>query len=176
VKENGIELEIREHSDADFFPERCPGCKESAIKRFTYHVKELQELGTPFTCRRIFYERVYFKCNECGKVFTIEHPFIPINAKYMPSVVKYAVSRVLDKGDSVRRVAQDLNEFHLVKVSVSTVQRWVNEEGKRNELPVDFSNEKPPENFSGFLSLDGTFKPVKLKKNSQKLVRRKAGS
>ncbi|RLC75138.1 MAG: hypothetical protein DRI61_15430 [Chloroflexi bacterium] len=139
-------------------------------------MKELQELGTPFTCRRIFYERVYFKCNECGKVFTIEHPFIPINAKYMPSVVKYAVSRVLDKGDSVRRVAQDLNEFHLVKVSVSTVQRWVNEEGKRNELPVDFSNEKPPENFSGFLSLDGTFKPVKLKKNSQKLVRRKAGS
>jgi len=94
----------------------------------------------------------------------------------MPSVVKYAVSRVLDKGDSVRRVAQDLNEFHLVKVSVSTVQRWVNEEGKRDELPVDFSNEKPPENFSGFLSLDGTFKPVKLKKNSQKLVRRKAGS
>ncbi|MHA1706823.1 MAG: hypothetical protein ACTSUX_12135, partial [Promethearchaeota archaeon] len=61
MKENGIELEIREHSDADFFPERCPCCKESAIKRFTYHVKELQELGTPFTCRRIFYERVYFK-------------------------------------------------------------------------------------------------------------------
>ncbi|MHA1328945.1 MAG: hypothetical protein ACTSRH_16750 [Promethearchaeota archaeon] len=85
----------------------------------------------------------------------------------MPSVVKYAVSRVLDKRDSVRRVAQDLNELHLVKVSVSTVQRWVNEEGRRDELPVDFSDEKPPENFSGFLSLDGTFKPVSLKKLSE---------
>ncbi|MHA1317964.1 MAG: helix-turn-helix domain-containing protein [Candidatus Heimdallarchaeaceae archaeon] len=127
-------------------------------------MKELQELGTPFTCRGIFYERIYFKFNECGKIFMIEHSFIPINAKYIPSVVKYAVSRLLDKGDSVRRVAQDLNELHLVKVSVSTVQRWVNEEGKRNELLVDFSDEKPPENFSGFFSLDDTFKLVRLKK------------
>jgi len=94
----------------------------------------------------------------------IEHLFIPINTKYIPSVVKHAISRLLDKGDSVRRVAQDLSELHLVKVSVSTVQRWVNEEGKRDELPVDFSDKTPPENLSGFLSLDGTFKPVRLKK------------
>ena len=170
-KENEIELEIREHSDADFFPETCPTCNLSNIKRTTYHLREVQDLGTPLICRRIHYERVYFKCNECGEVFTIEHPLVPINARYMPGVIKYAVVRILEKGDSIRRVTQDLNELHLVKVSETTVQRWINERGKKEYLPTDLSDEAPPENFSGFLSLDGTFKSVKVKKNDHNLGR-----
>lgn len=169
-EENEIELEIREHSDADFFPEKCPFCKLSNIKRFTYHLREIPDLGTPLICRRIYYERVYFKCKECGEVFTIEHPLIPINARYMPGVIKYAVVRILEKGDSIRRVTQDLNELHLVKISETTVQRWINEHGKKETLPTDLSNEAPPEKFSGFLSLDGTFKSVKVKKNDQNLA------
>ncbi len=45
-EENEIELEIREHSDADFFPENCPFCKLNNIKRFTYHLREIPDLGT----------------------------------------------------------------------------------------------------------------------------------
>jgi len=168
VKENvddGIELEIREHSDADFFPEQCPHCKSSHIKRLSYRVREIQDLGTPRMCRRIHYERVYFQCTECKEIFTIEHPLIPIGTRFMPGVKEYAITRVLKKGDSIRRVWQDLKELHLVKVSKSTVQRWVNEHGNRNYLPIDLSEETPPPNFSGFLSLDGTFKSVKVKKN-----------
>ena len=168
-EENEIELEIREHSDADFFPKKCPFCKLNNIKRFTYHLREIPDLGTPLICRRIYYERVYFKCKECGEVFTIEHPLIPINTRYMPGVIKYAVVRILEKGDSIRRVTQDLNELHLVKISETTVQRWINEHGKKETLPTDLSNEVPPEKFSGFLSLDGTFKSVKVKKNDQNL-------
>jgi len=169
-KEKKIEVEIREHSDADFFPEKCPDCKLSNLKRLTYKVRELQDLGSPLICRRIHYERVYFECKECGKVFTIEHPLVPINARYMPGVVTYAVERVLKKGDSIRRVTQDLNELHLVKVSETTVQRWINEHGEKQLLPTDLSEEAPPDNFSGFLSLDGTFKSVKVKKNDHKLA------
>jgi transposase len=169
--ENDIEVEIREHSDADFFPDKCPACKARDVKRFTYHLREIPDLGTPLICRRIHYERVYFKCNECGEVFTIEHPLIPINARYMPGVIKYAVVRVLEKGDSIRRVTQDLNELHLVKVSETTVQRWINERGNKEGLPTDLSTENPPENFSGFLSLDGTFKSVKVKKNDRNMAR-----
>ena len=35
-EENEIEVEISEHSDADFFPEKCPKCKLSKLKRLTY--------------------------------------------------------------------------------------------------------------------------------------------
>ena len=167
--EEEIEVEIREHSDADFFPDKCPNCKLSKIKRLSYRIRELQDLGTPLICRRVHYERVFFECKNCGEIFTIEHPFIPVGARYMPGVIKYAVARVLKKGDSIRRVTQDLNELHLVKISESTVQRWINEHGKKRDLPIDLSEEDPPPHFSGFLSVDGTFKSVKVKKNNQSL-------
>ena len=77
----------------------------------------------------------------------------------------------LKKGDSIRRVTQDLNELHLVKVSQNTVQRWVNGHGEKDKMPTDLSKEAPPKDFSGFLSLDGTFKSVKVKKNDQKPAR-----
>jgi len=168
-EENKIEVEIREHSDADFFPDKCPKCMKHNLKRLTYNFREIQDLGTPLICRRTHYERVYFQCKECEEVFTIEHPLIPIGARYMPGVIKYAVARVLKKGDSINRVTQDLNELHLVKVSKTTVQRWINEHGEKDKIYTDLSEEDPPDNFSGFLSLDGTFKSVKVKKNDQKL-------
>jgi len=169
-EENKIEVEIREHSDADFFPEKCPNCKLGKIKRLTYNFREIQDLGTPLICRRTHYERVYFQCKECGEIFTIEHPLVPINSRYMPGVIKYAVARVLKKGDSIRRVTQDLNELHLVKISETTVQRWINEHGEKDTISTDLSEETPPDNFSGFLSLDGTFKSVKVKKKDHNLA------
>ena len=168
--ELGIEIEIREHSDGDFFPKKCPACTSRNIKKLTHHFREIQDLGTPFICRRIHYERVYFKCNECALIFTIEHPLIPINARYMPGVIIYATRRILEKGDTIRRVTRDLNELHLVKVSETTVQRWINHHGKKENLPADLNDEKPPERFSGFLSLDGTFKSVKIKKNDRDMA------
>jgi transposase-like protein len=68
------------------------------------------------------------------KVFTIEHPFIIVNSSYMRGVIEYAVSRVLERGDSIRRVHQDLNELHHVEVSIGTVENWVNKYGKKEEL------------------------------------------
>jgi transposase-like protein len=164
------ELEIREHSDADFLPKKCPFCSSSDLRRHTYSIREIQDLGTPRVCRRIRYEHVYFKCNSCEKVFTIEHPLIPIGTNYMPGVVEYAVSRVLERGDSIRRVTKDLNELHQVKVSVGTVEKWINLAGQKKKLTTDFSEEPLPEDFSGFISLDGTFKAVKTKKNDHNLA------
>lgn len=170
-EENGIELEIREHSDADFFPERCPFCYTSDIKRHTYKIRTIQDLGAPHICRRVRYERVYFKCKNCNEVFSIIHPLIPINSKYMPGVIQYAISRVLERGDSIRRVTRDLNELHHVEVSVVTVENWINKHGKKEALLMDLADEDPPKTFSGFMSLDGTFKAVKLKKNNHNLER-----
>jgi len=85
VKENvdeGIELEIREHSDADFFPEHYPHCKSSHIRRLSYRMREIQDLG--------------------------EHPLIPIGTRFIPGVIEYIITRVLKIGESIRRVWQDL--------------------------------------------------------------------
>ena len=168
-KENGIEVEIREHSDADFHPTACPSCYTSDIRRHTYKVRFVQDLGTPRMCRRIRYERIFFKCKNCGQVLTIEHPLIPIGSKYMPGVIEYAIARVLERGDSIRRVVKDLNELHHVEVSVVSVERWINKSGRKKRISDDLSEEDPPDQFSGFISVDGTFKSVKTKKNDHDL-------
>jgi len=168
LNDRGVELEIREYSDADFFPERCPICNKRDIIRHTYKIRTIQDLGAPHLCRRIRYERVYFKCKACEKVFAIDHPLVGKNSKYMPGVIEYAATRVLDREDSIRRVTRDLNDLHHVEVSVGTVENWINECGEKGEIPEDFTEEDPPPNFSGFISVDGTFKSVKLKKNDLK--------
>jgi len=165
---NGIEVEIREHTDADFYPTKCPSCKGTDINRHTYKIRTIQDLGAPEICRRIRYEKITFICKECKKTFGIIHPIVPWGRSYMPSIIKYALYRVLKKGDSIRRVTSDLNVIHHVEVSIGKVEDWINEAGKRGELNVDFSNEKPPEDFSGFISIDGTFKSATTKKNDLK--------
>ncbi|MHA1147098.1 MAG: hypothetical protein ACTSR8_02525 [Promethearchaeota archaeon] len=82
----------------------------------------------------------------------------------MLGVIKYAVARVLKKEDSINKVTQDLNELHLVKVLKTTVQRWVSEHGEKDRISTDLSEEDLPDKFSGFLSLNGTFKTAKVKK------------
>jgi transposase len=166
--QDDVQVEIREHSDEDFYPEKCPLCGGHEINRHTYKFRTIQELGAPKICRRIRYEKITFKCKKCKKTFGIVHPLMPFGRSYMPSIVDYAVSRVLKKGDSVRRVTSDLNELHLVEVSIGKVEEWINEAGDKGKLKSDFSNEKPPENFSGHICLDGTFKSATTKKNSHK--------
>ena len=50
-----------------------------------------------------------------------------------------------------------------------TVENWINKHGNKDDITTDLSDESPPETFSGFMSLDGTFKSVKLKKNDQNM-------
>lgn len=172
--EEMLEVEIREYSDADFFPEKCPSCGSEEITRKTYKMRTIQDLGTPTICRRIRYEKITFRCKTCDKTFTIKHPLIPPHTSYMSGIIKYATSRILKEGDSIRRVTKDLNVLHNVEVSVSEVKQWVDKEGKRGELNTDFSSEEPPEDFSGFISVDGTFKAATTKKNSLKKEKTKA--
>ena len=164
--EKKVELEIREHSDADFFPEKCPFCGRKEITRKTYKIRTIQDLGTPTICRRVRYEKVRFICKDCRKTFSIKHPLIPPHSSYMPGVIEYAISRVLTKGDSLRRVTEDLNELHKVKVSLNEVKSWIDSKGNRGNLSVDFSQKTPPEDFSGFISIDSTFKAATTKKNA----------
>jgi len=171
--EDKVEVEIREHSDADFFPETCPSCDSEEITRKTYKMRTIQDLGTPKICRRIRYEKVTFVCKKCNKTFTIKHPLIPPRTSFMPGVIKYATARILEEGDSIRRVTKDLNLLHNVEVSVSEVKQWVDKVGKRGELNTDFSNEEPPKDFSGFISVDGTFKAATTKKNTLKMGEKK---
>ena len=76
-----------ENLQMQYFPEECPFCGGQDLRRHTYKMREIQDLGSPMICRRIYYERVYFICKRCRKIFNIEHPLIPVGFRYIPGVI-----------------------------------------------------------------------------------------
>ena len=167
-KSPGIRHEIREISDADNPPEHCPYCKNSNFTRYSYNIREIQDLGDPRVKRIVRYESVVWICKKCETLFAIKNPEILERYKYMPSVIEYVLYRVLEKGDANRRVCRDLVELHNVEVSISTVNRWINEAKGDDKLPTKFSEEDQLKDFSGTFSIDGTFRTVKPKKNEMR--------
>ena len=68
------EVEIREHSDADFYPEKCPSCGSENINRKTYKMRTIQDLGTPTLCRRIQYEKITLKVRNAVRLLRSNTP------------------------------------------------------------------------------------------------------
>jgi len=170
-----VREEWRDISDADTPPTCCPSCGAQEYTRSTYYFRDLQELGSLALARKVRYEAVTWKCKHCQILFAFHNPMIPLRTPYMPEIVEYAKHRVIKKGDSARRVAEDLKLLHNVTISEDTILTWVNPKPKSPEsktkasLPpkpiTDFTKSLLIEDFSGVLAIDGTFKAVKAKKN-----------
>ncbi len=161
-----IRKEVREISDLDHPPQQCPQCESKEIRRKTYHIRTLQDMGDINTKRIVRYEEITWECKKCHVTFVVDHHLIKGGARYTDSVIDYAKYRVLEKGDSANRVAEDLNRLHHVKVSTKTILNWVNPEDANEKLPTEFKRVGEEErNLSEVLSIDGTFKSVKQKKN-----------
>lgn len=67
-------------------------------------------------------KRSHLKVRNVKKTFGIVHLLMPFGRSYMQSIITYAVSRILKKGDSIQRVTSDLNELHHVEVSIGKVE------------------------------------------------------
>lgn len=163
-------LEAREISDADNPPEKCPNCSSPNYTRLTYHIRDIQDLGTPTVKRIVRYESIVWICRNCHSNFVIKNPFILDQVTYMPGVLEYVRRRVLEKGDSARRVLSDLLELHNVQISISTITKWINQKKQKRESPTEFSEDDKLQDFSDTLNLDGTFRSVKSKKNEMQDV------
>ena len=170
-----VREEWRDVSDADTPPTCCPSCESQEFTRSTYYFRDLQELGSPRVARRVRYEAVTWKCKRCQTLFAFHNSIIPLRTPYMPEIVEYVKHRVIKKGDSARRVAEDLKQLHNVTISEDAILTWVNSKTKTPkygtnasfspQIDTDCTKSSLIEDFSGVLGIDGTFKAVKAKKN-----------
>lgn len=164
-KSDTIRLEIREISDADNPPEKCPNCSSLKYTRLSYYFRDIQDLGTPDVKKVVRYESVVWICKDCGSHIVIKNPLVLDQISYMPGILEYVRRRVLEKGDAARRVLSDLQELHNVDVSISTINKWIDQKKAQDHSPTEFNQDDFAENFSGALNFDGTFRAVKSKKN-----------
>jgi len=170
-----VRTETREISDADSPPKSCPHCQSTDFTRVSYYFRTLQEMGSPAIARRIRYEAITWECNACHASFAIHNPLVPMRSAYMPEIIEYATHRVLNKGDSARRVGEDLRILHQVEISEDTILGWINKKTNPEKsspasspvksFPTEFSEKEIDTEFSGVMGIDGTFKAVKAKKN-----------
>jgi ribosomal protein L37AE/L43A len=68
-----IKTEVEDISDADQPPKCCPQCKSEDFSRYSYYYRTLQKLGSPHIARRIQFESITWRCNQCETSFAIHN-------------------------------------------------------------------------------------------------------
>lgn len=159
-------------SERDLKPDQCVHCGSDKISIATHVFHDIQDLGSPRIKRVKRHEQVRWRCGGCGEEFRVFEPSIPRRATYTDEIILYAITRILKKGDSARRVASDLKELHNVVVDHSTISKWVKqcqEKAVKDGIVLLDSDEKIEVDV---LKCDGTFKAVSTKKNDRGLSKR----
>ena len=77
--QDDVQVEIREHSDEDFYPEKCPSCGGQEINRHIYKIRTIQDLFPLFSILSflliIFLSNFIFRNISRSEIETIESFF-----------------------------------------------------------------------------------------------------
>jgi len=165
VQDHGMEIEYKVISDMNIRPEACVSCGFKTLIRRSYKFIDLQDIGTISIKRILRHEMVLWECKNCGNQFTIKNPNLPFDTNYTNDVKQYVLKRVLEMGDSMKRVASDLALLHNVTINVATIHKWIDAKASRDADVKNMDEEPVIIEHSGALSLDATFKAVRRKKN-----------
>jgi hypothetical protein len=165
VQDHDVEIEYKFVSDMEIRPGACIDCMFTVLIRRSYKFIDLQDLGSPSIKRILRHEVVLWECKNCGRQFTIKNQKLPLDTNYTKDVKNYVLKRVLEMGDSMKRVVSDLATLHNVTIDVSTIHKWVNIKAAREAEAEYIAGDQLIIEHSGALSLDATFKVVRRKKS-----------
>jgi ribosomal protein L37AE/L43A len=162
-----VRTEFKKVSDAEIRPETCVACGDGKIKRRGHQFHDMQDMGTTTVKRILRHEKITWECKTCGAQFMLVHPGVPHDTEYTDDVKEYVFKRVLDKGDAMNRVAADLRDLHHVEITVQGIGKWIKKEQAKGEASTaDEGGHPPPPQPAPVLTLDGTFKAARSKKNT----------
>ena len=171
VRDHEVEIECKLISDMDIRPQECPACGFNILIRRSYKFIDLQDIGTISIKRILRHEMVLWECKKCGNQFTIRNTKVPFDTNYTNDVKQYVLKRVLEMGDSMRRVVSDLAILHNVTIDVSTIHKWIDAKASREADVKNGTEELVIIEHSGALSLDSTFKVVRRKKSESTQIK-----
>ena len=159
-----VKIDIHEISDKETRPDACIKCGHESLVIANSTIHDLWELGSPRIARILRHEQVRWRCKNCGEEFRVLNMDIPHNSSYTYEVIDYALHRVLENGDSMRRVAKDLNELHNVKITDSTILQWITKKRDEEDEDQGQADEGTKDASVDLFTLDGTFKFADIKK------------
>ncbi|MHA1799551.1 MAG: hypothetical protein ACTSVY_13980 [Candidatus Helarchaeota archaeon] len=150
----------------------CPLCNSLDIVRNGSYIRDIQDLGSIHEKVVIRLESVTLKCKSCENIFHHELEEFPLNYRYSARVIELSLNYMLEQDFSAQKATTFLEKYYQVDVSRKTLLKWLDTFGveymqKRKLIPEGIF-----ENFSRYLTIDGTFPRISGSKNG-KTTRRK---
>ena len=167
AKETERPVKIVQLPEPDMGELVCPYCESSGIVRSHSRWREVLDLGTKHIGKLLEFESIHLKCKSCTKIFPFEReeilPVISISKDVLDTILTF----YFDFGHSERTVVKMLEYVHSVKVSRESVHNWIKKYGKDYCEKNIQKYKEGRGDFSGCMTIDGTFSPLNLDKDDK---------
>jgi len=140
----------------------CPYCKSRNIKRISWHLRKIPDLGTKTTRKFIKFESVYLKCNSCSKTFYFERDGILKGLSATQDVLDTVLLLYYELENSGEKVRESMEKLYSVELKTEKIWYWVRKYGKKYCKKNRNVFKENLENCSGHLAIDGTFPKLNL--------------
>ena len=169
-------LEIIQLPPPDFGKLLCPYCNSNNLKRSHSRPRQIPDLGTKKVRKFLKFESIHIKCKGCLKAFHYEREGILPGLSVSKAVLDTVLIHAFEFGDSAREIVQRLEILYSVKLKRHTILKWLREYGEGYCKKNKIAYQENLEDFSGHLSMDGTFPKLNLdldKDSSKRSVKKK---
>lgn len=123
---NHVKKEVVKISADKYAPEACPFCGSEKISKRSSRKRRIPEIGNLNTEVIVELEVVLFKCEDCGMVYTPEHPDYPKKFEYSKRIIQTTLSMHFRKNLSGNKIADFLAEYCRVLIPPKTIYSWIN--------------------------------------------------
>ena len=155
-------LEIIQLPPPDFGELSCPHCKSSDLKRSHSRPRQIPDLGTKKVRKFLKFESIHIKCMTCLKLFHYEREGILPGLSVSKAVLDTVLVHAFEFGDSAQGIVQRMEILYSVKLKRHTVLKWQRKYGEKYCKKNKIAYQENLKDFSGHLSLDGTFPKLNL--------------
>lgn len=151
------QVELVDETESPLKETFCPHCTGQDIIRINSYIRDVQDLGT-IHCRKLLrFESITLKCKSCGKTFLLENENVLKGSRYTKAVLEVCLLLAFERGFSAGSIEEHMEMFYGVSIDRTTVLKWENIHGKQFCEGKNLEYKKNLDEFSGFMSLDGTF-------------------
>lgn len=173
ISNGAAPVELVDETGCSIQKTSCPHCNSPDIVRINSYIRDVQDLGTVNRKKVLRFESITLKCKSCSKNFHLENEKILKGSRYTKDVLETCLMLIFEDGYSALGVKEHMKRFYNVLIDRSTVLKWANIHGKMFCEKKNLEYQKNLDEFSGFLSLDGTFKKFQPKRKYNKKSRGK---
>ncbi|MHA1265923.1 MAG: hypothetical protein ACTSRS_11895 [Candidatus Helarchaeota archaeon] len=155
-------IEIIQLSDINLQTLHCPFCNSKNLKKSHSYLRKIADLGAKDLRKFLELESIHIKCKSCGKIFPCQREGIVPGLSISEATLDIILALYYDFGNSAGMVRRIMERLYSVSLKDKTILRWIRTYGKEYCKKNNKEYKENIEQYSGIMSLDGTFPALEL--------------